>query len=306
MFQNQEYELLDFGGGRKLERFAGCVTDRPSPPAFRLVRRSPGLWRSADLYFEEDTSKEERSALGVRGTWQPRTETGAKLLESGWTLQYQKPDFTLELKGSPFGHLGVFPEQAPNWDRLSRLCLDGNRRLGRPLRVLNLFAYTGGSTLACAAAGAETTHLDSARNVVGQARRNAELSGLAEAPIRWIADDAVKYTKREIKREKRFDGIILDPPAYGHGARGEVWRLARDLPKLLALLRRLIAPQYPFILLTCHSPGFDPPRLRSLLQEVSEEFPQTTVDSGPMSIPAAGGTRLPAGAFALLRLESGR
>ena len=306
MFQNQEYELLDFGGGRKLERFAGCVTDRPSPPALRLARRRAGLWRSADLCFEEDASKQETSALGVRGTWHPRTETGARLLESGWTLQYKSPDFTLELKASPFGHLGVFPEQAPNWDRLRRLCLDGNRRLGRPLRVLNLFAYTGGSTLACAAAGAEVTHLDAARNVVGQARRNAGLSKLAEAPIRWIADDAVKYTKREIKREKKFDGIILDPPAYGHGARGEVWRLARDLPKLLALLPRLIEPQYPFILLTCHSPGFDPPRLRALLETLSGELPQTKVDSGLMSITDTGGAPLSAGAFALLYPENSR
>ena len=301
MFQTQEYELLDFGGGRKLERFAGCVTDRPSPPAFRFTPRSHGLWRSADLYFKEDASKGNQDALGVRGCWQPRTETGAKLLESGWTLQYEKPDFSLELKGSPFGHLGVFPEQAPNWDRLYSLCLDGNRRLGRPLRVLNLFAYTGGSTLACAAAGAEVIHLDAARNIVGQARRNAELSGLAGAPIRWITDDAIKYTKREIKREKKFDGIILDPPAYGHGAHGEVWRLTHDLPKLLELLLALIDQQYPFILLTCHSPGFDASRLQTLLSRLFTLKTETAIDAGSMSIPSAAGVTLSSGAFALMR-----
>lgn len=296
MFQTDSYQLVDFGGGRKLERFGSILTDRPSPPALGTAPRTPHRWREADLYFQAETKEKAAASLGVRGSWQARTPQGAVFLESGGTVLHTAPDFTLELKGSPFGHLGIFPEQSPNWDRLYGLCQIGREELSRPIRVLNLFAYTGGSTLACAAAGAEVTHVDAARNIVAQARRNAELSGLPDAPIHWIADDAVKYVKREEKRKKEYEGIILDPPAYGHGARGEVWRLARDLPRLLSILSAILSPKYYFILLTCHSLGFDAPRLTTLL---SASQPGR-VESAAMNITSATGAKLPAGYFALL------
>ena len=298
MFQTEQYRLLDFGGGRKLERFGDILTDRPSPPASGTAARDARRWREADLYFQTDEKEKSGSSLGVRGTWRARSPKGAAFLESGGTVRHTAPDFTLELKGSPFGHLGIFPEQSPNWDRLDSLCRRGAERLARPIRVLNLFAYTGGSSLACAAAGAEVTHVDAARNIVAQSRRNAELSGLQDAAIRWIVDDAVKYVKREEKREKKYEGVVLDPPAYGHGARGEVWRLTRDLPKLLSIVSRILAPEFSFILLTCHSPGFDAPRLAGLLAGLVP--PPVKIESGAMGIAAATGAKLPAGYYALL------
>ena len=296
MFLSDSYQLLDFGGGRKLERFGGILTDRPSPPALGTTPGMPHRWREADIYFRTDEKEKNAASLGIRGSWLARTPQGTAFLESGGTVFHSEPDFTLELKGSPFGHLGIFPEQSPNWDRLYRLCQRAQQLLFRPIRVLNLFAYTGGSTLACAAAGAEVTHVDAARNIVAQGRRNAELSGLQDVPIHWIADDAVKYVKREEKRKKEYEGVILDPPAYGHGARGEVWRLVRDLPRLLSALSAILSPKYHFILLTCHSPGFDAPRLKTLL---SGGLPGK-IESGTMSITAATGAKLPAGHFALL------
>ena len=299
MFQTEQYQLLDFGGGRKLERFGEILTDRPSPPAFGSAPRAPHRWREADLYFQTDEKEKSASSLGIRGSWRARTPKGTAFLESGGTVLHMSPDFALELKGSPFGHLGIFPEQSSNWDRLYGLCRRGAEMLSRPIRVLNLFAYTGGSSLACAAAGAEVTHVDAARNIVAQSRRNAELSGLNDASIRWIADDAVKYVRREEKREKVYEGIVLDPPAYGHGARGEVWRLTRDLPKLLSLLSRILAPEFHFILLTCHSPGFDASRLSRILSGLQTR-PARKIESGAMEIIAATGAKLPAGYFALL------
>ncbi|MBN2296915.1 MAG: class I SAM-dependent methyltransferase, partial [Pirellulales bacterium] len=198
-------------------------------------------------------------------------------------------------------HVGVFPEQAVNWDWIARQV----RSAGRTLNVLNLFAYTGGSTLASAAAGAQVTHVDAARNTVTWARRNAELSGLAEAPIRWIADDAVKFVRRELKRENHYDAVILDPPSYGHGARGEVWRLSNHLPKLLDMCGRLTAGSRAFMLLTCHTPGYGQNELRAMVEEAFEKSDgengswhlsgQSHFSGENLAIASATGRRLPSG-----------
>ena len=299
MFPNDEYQLVDFGGGRKLERFGEILTDRPSPPALGTSPRAPRRWREADLFFRTDEKEKATASLGIRGRWEARSPKGIAFLEAGGTVDHADPDFTLELKGSPFGHLGIFPEQSPNWNRLSRLCRDGAEKLARPIRVLNLFAYTGGSSLACAAAGAEVTHVDAARNIVAQGRRNAELSGLKDAPIHWIADDAVKYVRREEKRGKEYEGIVLDPPSYGHGTRGEVWRLKDDLLPLLSTLSAILTPEFGFILLTCHSPGFESARLAELLSEQRSG----KIESGAMRLTSAAGAELPAGHFALLSFQ---
>jgi 23S rRNA (cytosine1962-C5)-methyltransferase len=161
--------------------------------------------------------------------------------------------------------------------------------------VLNLFAYTGGSTLAAAGVGAEVVHVDAARNVVAWARRNAELSGLGQAPVRWIADDALKFVKRELRRGARYDGVILDPPSYGHGARGEVWRLARHLPRLLSMCGPLLADGGGWVLLTCHTPGFDAPRLAAML---GETLGPGRVTADAMALASGAGRTLPSGAVA--------
>jgi 23S rRNA (cytosine1962-C5)-methyltransferase len=175
----------------------------------------------------------------------------------------------------------------------------GNARPTRP-RVLNLFAYTGGSTLAAAAAGAEVVHLDAARNIVAWARRNAERSGLADAPIHWIAEDAVKFVKRELRRGNACDAVVLDPPSYGHGAHGEVWRLAGHLPRLLELCCRLMEGRRGLLLLSAHTPDFPPPRLEQLVREAlaqaGRDAGQGMLHSGPLVLQTAAGRQLPSGA----------
>jgi 23S rRNA (cytosine1962-C5)-methyltransferase len=164
------------------------------------------------------------------------------------------------------------------------------------LKVLNLFAYTGGSTLAAAAAGMEVVHVDAAKNIVAWARRNAELSGMAGTPVRWITEDAVKFAKRELERGNRYDAVILDPPSFGHGPRGEVWRLSKHLPRLMAMCGELTAGQPEFMLLTCHTPGYDAEQLGEMMKE---HFLHSTVGCmtcKPLSIRAADGRELPSGA----------
>lgn len=376
MFSNDEYRLIDFGDGRRLERFGALVLDRPCPSAVGVRRAAPSLWSGADARFVEQNAQntqnktnnrrgvaaKNNAALGFRGVWRASTELGRqyfnvesdvdaaqgqvaeKLSSRPWTISFDDK-FLLELKGSPFGHLGVFPEQAENWTRIFDLCREGSAAVGRPLRVLNLFGYTGGSALAAAAAGAETTHLDAARNIVAQARRNAALSfpdaavsptsaatpenpensqektpqesknsanskdltsrpnAPKSGPIRWIVDDAVKFVKREQKRGAFYDGVILDPPTYGHGARGEVWRVSRDLTPLLERLAALLPETFSFILLTCHTPGFEAPTLDRILRTIfaerfgSDAFVKRT--SKPLAIRSEKNGALPAGDLAL-------
>jgi len=210
-------------------------------------------------------------------------------LPDRWTIAHDS--IRLELKRSEFGHVGVFPEQAESWDWIvARL-----RAVGGPVKMLNLFAHTGGSTLAAAAAWAKVVHVDAARNVVAWARRNAEISGLAGAPIRWIAEDAVKFVRRELKRGSGYDAVVLDPPSYGHGPRGEVWRLSTHLPKLLQGCGALTAARRRFILLTCHTPEFDAPRLERILGEALGGSDEGRIGSKPLAVRSSGGRDLPSG-----------
>ncbi|NLX95898.1 MAG: SAM-dependent methyltransferase [Rhodopirellula sp.] len=271
MFSPDAYELLDFGEGRRLERFGPLILDRAAPAAENVAKSDPPAWQRADARYDR--------------VWHCRTD-----LPMHWTIAHGRLVF--ELKRTDFGHLGIFAEQAVNWD-----WLDERIRAGpTPAKVLNLFAYTGGSTLAAAAAGAEVVHVDAARNIVAWARRNAQLSGLADAPIRWIADDAMKFVRREVRRGNGYDAVILDPPSYGHGARGEVWRLSKHLPKLLALCARLTAGRRQFVLLTCHTPGFDPPRLERMLRDA---FPDpATVNAFSLALRSAANGDLSSGVVA--------
>jgi 23S rRNA (cytosine1962-C5)-methyltransferase len=294
---DDRYALLDFGDGRRLERFGRLVLDRPCPAAEGLQRADADTWSQADARFEQSERLAADGTSAQRGRWILRRE-----LPERWTVSHGPLRF--ELKRTDFGHVGLFPEQAENWEWIVRVSSPlplgegqgeggvGNgqqgsgfrgqnmgksqsphplplsqRERGDTLRILNLFAYTGGASLAAAAAGAEVVHVDAARNVVAWARRNAELSGLANAPIRWIVEDAVKFVKRELKRGNHYDAVILDPPSYGHGPRGEVWRLGKHLPRLLSLCGQLTAGRPQFMLLTCHTPGYDPAALREMLLE---------------------------------------
>lgn len=248
MFDSEQYELLDFGGGRKLERFGEVILDRPSPAAEGARKSNAVDWSRAKAKY--------RRTKGESGIWQNKSK-----LPDSWQIEHGR--MTLELRPTPFGHLGIFPEQAANWDWIEKHV----RRHGEQPKVLNLFAYTGGSTLAAAAAGAEVIHVDSAKNIVAWARRNAELSGMGEASIRWITEDAMTFAKRELRRGNKYDGVVLDPPTYGHGPQGEIWKINQDLSRLLQICAELTRSQLAFILLTCHSPGFGDAELEALLAD---------------------------------------
>lgn len=279
MFSPDQYELLDFGQGRKLERFGSTILDRPSPAAEGHVPSDEILWRSTDAKFQRTSDD--------AGQWSWQGER-----RNNWPLVHG--DVTLELKPTDFGHLGVFPEQAENWDWLARRIAAARR----PLKVLNLFAYTGGSTLAAAAAGAEVVHVDAAKNVVAWARRNAELSQLADKPIRWIVEDSTLFVEREVRRGHRYDAVILDPPSYGHGPRGESWKLSTDLARLVARCAELVAHEPAFFLLTCHTPGFGPAELDALLSDTLFGRCQQGVVAKPLSLVTANGRRLACGTVA--------
>jgi 23S rRNA (cytosine1962-C5)-methyltransferase len=279
MFEPNEYELVDFGDGRKLERFGPYLLDRQSPVADRMPRGEPQAWLRA-------TARYERTS-GDRGVW--LSTSGQPGLPPRWTIHSGALAF--ELKATEFGHVGVFPEQAENWKWLGQQVA----RTGRRLKVLNLFAYTGASTLAAAAAGAEVVHVDAARNTITWARRNAELSGLAAAPIRWIHEDAARFVARELKRGNGYDAVILDPPSYGHGPNGEAWKASEQMPRLIADCARLTAGRRCFMLVTCHTPGIGPTELRSLL---SDSIGSAEVESGTMDLATSAGRILPSGVTA--------
>ena len=276
MFDTTGYELLDFGNGRRLERFGAVALDRPCPAAQSVRPCQEALWRKADGRFDRDVAD--------RGVWNWRGP-----MPKVWTVSGQ--DITFELKCTAHGQVGLFAEQAENWNWIARQV----RRSAEPLRVLNLFAYTGGSTLAAAAAGAQVVHVDAARNVVSWARRNAELSGLADAPIRWIVEDARRFVARERRRGSQYDAVILDPPSYGHGPQGQAWELRKDLQPLLRACAPLTSSRRAFLLLTCHSPGYGPAELSACLADAIFGHCGAGVIARTLQLSTADGRRLPSG-----------
>lgn len=316
MFANDQYEALDFGENRRLERFGEFVLDRPCPVTESLRKKSPTAWSRADAVFQiDEISSKKSNAFGQRGVWVGKTDRGkAFFSESGgdnsknsrpWQIRHDRVVF--ELQGTPFGHVGVFPEQAENWDAIKAFCLRHSPQEG-PLqtdafRVLNLFAYSGGSTLAAVQGGAEVVHVDAAKNIVAWARKNAELSQFAQTSVRWIAEDAQKFVRRELKRGNVYQGVILDPPSYGHGAHGEVWRFGKHLPGLLADCFSLLKPDLPcFLLLTCHTPGFSLNRLANLVENTAKEAfggvftgGRMRLNATTMTLRAKSGAVLPSG-----------
>jgi len=265
-----DYELIDAGGGARLERFGDRLVDRPSPAGLG-PRLDPDAWAAADLFFDPDE--------GWRGPGP--TEP--------WPIELD--GVVLELRPTSTGQVGVFPEQSSSWAWL-RDQVDGT-----DATVLDLFAYTGASTLVLAQAGAAVTHVDASRPAVAWARRNAELSGLGDRSIRWIVDDARAYAAREVRRGRSYDGVLLDPPTYGHGARNRTWQLAADLPALLADVAMLVRDRDGFVLLTAHTPGYGPGELASALGEALGAD-RSSLDSGDLTLTARSGRMLDLGAFA--------
>ena len=279
MFQPSQYQLLDFGQGRKLERFGPHVLDRPCPAADEAARSDTAAWTRAGARYERTDQD--------RGRWLP-----AGALPLRWTIT--RGAMTFELKVNQFGHLGLFVEQAANWDWIARRL----RRSQRPLEVLNLFAYTGASTLAAAAAGGRVVHVDASRNIVAWARRNAARCDLAAAPIRWIVEDAVKFVRRELRRGNRYDAVILDPPSYGHGPKGQPWKLDEHLPPLLRACAELTAGRRAFMLLSCHTPGYGPAELSRCLGDAISGPRRADMAAQPLTVEAVDGRKLLCGAAA--------
>jgi 23S rRNA (cytosine1962-C5)-methyltransferase len=247
----KDYELLDSGAGEKLERFGAYVLARPEPKALWNKSLSDAEWRRL-----AHTTFTPGAGFGKAGKEDSGTWNRLKKMDDQWHIRYANEDglkMDLRLGLTSFKHVGVFPEQAPNWDWIYRQ----TRALaakGRTPRVLNLFAYTGAASLAAKAAGADVTHLDSVRQVVTWARGNMENSGLDG--IRWVVEDAMKFAQREARRGNRYDGIILDPPAYGHGPDGEKWKLDECLFGMLRSVGEILAPQDAFLVLNLYSNGY--------------------------------------------------
>lgn len=244
--ETDEYSLLDSGGGRKLEQFGAVTLDRPGAAAYWPVRH-PERWKAACARFDRAEGMEWKSAGGLPAAW----------YASIGGIEFR-------LSTTDFGHLGVFPEQRPVWAWVRRL-VGMRRAAGERCRVLNLFAYSGGCTLAAAQAGAEVCHLDASHGMVEWARANAARNGLQDAPIRWIVDDVLKFLQREARRDSRYDAVILDPPSFGRGRKGEVFKIEQHIGPLLDACAAVLVARPLFVLMSCHTPEFSPIVLGNLL-----------------------------------------
>lgn len=275
----EDYELLDSGGGQKLERFGNYRFVRPDASALWKPTLSSKVWDSAHAVFRLDSASNS-------GSWQFRAP-----IEPRWEMRYKHLAFWAQ--PTPYRHMGVFPEQAAHWDWMQSLSA------GQPVRVLNLFAYTGLASLACAAAGAQVTHVDAANSAILWGKANQALSGLDEKPIRWIVDDALKFTQREGRREAKYDALIMDPPPFGHGPRGEVWKFDKSMPLLLEACRALLSDTPLFVVITAYTAQTSPQRLAGDLQNLMSAHKKGKVTAGTaVTIERSSGRVLPQAWFA--------
>jgi 23S rRNA (cytosine1962-C5)-methyltransferase len=244
-----QYELLDSGNGKKLERFGDVVLERPCAQAVWQPQH-PERWQSATARFDRNDGL----------NWQGRGR-----LAEHWTIDIS--GVVMKLSATDFGHLGVFPETRALWNWIRETLRGAAGKGDGPLKFLNLFAYSGGATLAAAQAGAACCHLDASKGMVDWARENAKLNKLEEAPIRWIVDDVIKFLRREVRRGSRYDAVLLDPPSFGRGKKGELYKIEESLMETLDLVHQVMSDDPVFILLTSHTPGFSPIVLQNLLQQ---------------------------------------
>ena len=275
--QWRDYELLDCGNGEKLERWGDQYLVRPDPQAIWATPRRNPAWRRANARYL-------RSQSGG-GHWEK------KALPESWKIRYR--DLTFQVKPMNFKHTGLFPEQAVNWD----FAMEKIRSAGRPISVLNLFAYTGGATVACAKAGASVCHVDAAKGMVAWGRENARLSGLENAPIRWIVDDCGKFVEREIRRGRRYDAIIMDPPSYGRGPGGEVWKLEQNLWPFVSLCAGVLSDEPLFVIINSYTTGLSASVLSYVTESIFTKKFGGRSDSRELGLPVTdSGLCLPCGA----------
>ncbi|MFU2422185.1 MAG: class I SAM-dependent methyltransferase [Bacteroides sp.] len=273
----KDYEVLDTSGGEKLERWGKYLLVRPDPQViWNTPHEHPG-WKKKNGHYH-------RSSKGG-GEWEFIN------LPDEWSISYK--DLTFHLKPFSFKHTGLFPEQAVNWDWFSNLIA----HTGRPVKVLNLFAYTGGATVSAAKAGAQVTHVDASKGMVSWAKENAAASGLADAPIRWLVDDCTKFVEREIRRGNHYDGIIMDPPSYGRGPKGEIWKIEENIFPFVELTAKLLSDKPLFFLINSYTTGLQPAVLSYMLNLTVKKQFGGTVAAEEIGLPVSGtGLVLPCGA----------
>ena len=272
-----DYELLDCGSGEKLERWGWQILVRPDPQAIWDTPRTDERWNCRDARYR-------RSETGG-GSW----DKGG--LPASWKINYG--ELTFNVKPMNFKHTGLFPEQACNWD----FAMDKIRKAGRPINVLNLFAYTGAASVACAKAGASVCHVDAAKGMVSWAKENAVSSGLADAPIRWIVDDCAKFVEREIRRGRRYDAIIMDPPSYGRGPGGEIWKLEQNLWPFVSLCAGVLSDDPLFVIINSYTTGLSASVLSYVTESIFTKKFGGHSDSRELGLPVTdSGLVLPCGA----------
>lgn len=280
----KDYRILDAGEGEKLEIWKNVVLRRPDPQIIWKTDKSAVIWKDVHAHYF-------RSAKGG-GQWENKKKYPEK-----WVVNYKNLSFYIKPTG--FKHTGLFPEQAANWDWMTEKI----QKAGKPIKVLNLFAYTGGATCAASAAGAvEVVHVDASKGMVTWAKENAELSGLSENRIRFIVDDVFKFIEREIRRGNKYDAIIMDPPSYGRGPKGEIWKLEDELPKLLDVTAKILSEEPLFLLVNSYTTGFSHISLSNMMKLVFEKY-DVNFTSGEIGLPIEkNGLVLPCGIYA--RMES--
>lgn len=273
----KDYEVLDTSSGEKLERWGEYILVRPDPQVIWNTKKELKGWKQPNGHYH-------RSAKGG-GEWEFFN------LPDEWSIRYK--ELTFHLKPFSFKHTGLFPEQAVNWDWFS----DRIRNAKRPLKVLNLFAYTGGATLAAAHAGAQVTHVDASKGMVAWAKENAAASGLSDAPIRWLVDDCVKFVEREIRRGNTYDGIIMDPPSYGRGPKGEIWKIEESIFPFIELTAKLLSKEAVFFLINSYTTGLQPAVLSYMIETVITKKMGGRTEASEIGLPVSSNNLvLPCGA----------
>ncbi len=275
----KDYEIIDTSDGDKLESWQGKILVRPDPQIIWKTERKNPLWNKADGIYH-------RSQKGG-GSWEFR-----KKLPESWNVEYKNLNLKFVIKPTGFKHTGLFPEQAVNWDYMSEKI----KNAGRQIKVLNLFAYTGGATLACAEAGASVCHVDSSKGIVAWAKENASASGLSDRPIRWIVDDCLKFVQREIRRGNKYDAIIMDPPSYGRGTNGEVWKLEDCIYELVSTCSNVLSDNPLFFLLNSYTTGLSPSVMAYMLSDILVPKFGGSVSADEIGLPVKqSGLALPCG-----------
>lgn len=279
-FDWKDYELIDCSDGERLERWGDVILVRPDPQVIWKTPKRSSLWKNANAFYH-------RSKTGG-GYWDVKTE-----LPPYWKIKYK--DLTFNVKTMGFKHTGIFPEQAVNWDEVRKLIKSANR----PVKVLNLFAYTGGATIACLKEGASVVHVDASKGMVSWAKENAVSSGVADKSVRWIVDDCIKFVQREIRRGNKYDIIIMDPPSYGRGPGGEVWKLEDEVYHFVELCSELLSGDSLAVLINSYTTGLSPSVMQYILGSVVVPRFGGSVSSSEIGLPVTESKMvLPCGASA--------